>query len=81
MAPMNLTLLCNASCSCISTQLYGSNSRQEIEEGVRAYALGVLGLAIMAGLSNFIAVSFKWSTHQIFHNYKFFLDYRHSLSE
>ena len=42
---------------CTSTQIFGLNDRDEIEEGVRNYALGFVGLAIFAGVSYFIAVS------------------------
>lgn len=37
-------------------QIFGYSSRSAILEGVRNYALGFVGLAIAAGLANFIAV-------------------------
>ena len=38
-------------------QIFGQDSRGAIEEGVRNYALGFVGLAVTAGLANFLAVS------------------------
>ena len=50
---------------CCLQQIFGSSSKQEIEDGVRDLALGFVGLAIGAGLANFSAVSYGGSRYNI----------------
>ena len=50
--------VCVRVCNCLLVlQIFGSDNRQEIQDGVRNYALAFVGLAIAAGFANFLAVS------------------------
>ena len=49
--------VCVCATVVLALQIFGSDNRQEIEDGVRNYALAFVGLAITAGFANFLAVS------------------------
>ena len=50
---------------CCLHQVYGFTSEQEIRDGVIDPVIGFVGLAVGAGLANFIAVSNRQQRDQV----------------